>query len=161
MSGAEMLLGSHQGERSRGYSAHPRKTSNTFKILSEASCALESLVDREQCRKMQACSAGIQSQESCVTVLARNQPALVSPGERLGTLLPPSPAFSSTQRIGSRQLHSALSSNKGKFTSAGFIFLPGSVCEDTLLACKKQKHALTPFSCLQSARSASLYTLQD
>lgn len=75
--------------RSRGYSAHPRKTSNTFKILSEAWCALESLVDRVHCGQTQACSAGIWSQESCVTMFVQNQPALVSPAERLGVLLQP------------------------------------------------------------------------
>lgn len=75
--------------RSRGYSAHPRKTSNTFEILSEAWRALESLVDREHCGQMQVCSAGIWSQESCVAMLVRNEPALVSLAERLSVLLQP------------------------------------------------------------------------
>lgn len=72
---------------SRGYPTHPRKTSSTFKILSEAQHALENLVDRAHCALMLACSAGIWSQESCVTMLVRNQPALVSAAERLGVLL--------------------------------------------------------------------------
>lgn len=62
---------------SRGYSAHPRKTSNTFKILSEAWCALESLVDSACCRHTKACSAGIWSQESCMSTLIWNQPVPV------------------------------------------------------------------------------------
>lgn len=66
---------------SRGYSAYPRKTSNIFKILSEAWCALESLVDRVYYGQTQACPAGIWSQESCLTMSVQNQPVLVSPAE--------------------------------------------------------------------------------
>lgn len=94
---------------------HPTPRLDVFKILSEAWCALESLVDRVHYGQTQACSAGIWSQERCVTTLVRNQPVLVKPCWvwvcyfRLGTLLPSSPAFSSAQRDspGSFSLHRA------------------------------------------------------
>lgn len=58
----------------RWTSAHPRKTSNTFKILSEAWCAL---VDRAYRGQTEACSAGVWSQESCTAMIVKA--VLVSP----------------------------------------------------------------------------------